>query len=287
MKSGITKFRATQQMQCADFEIYHYRDPYFKPLDFHSHDFYEIYVFLDGSVTYYIEDRIYRLCGGDILVIAPGKMHRPVINDAGAAYERMVLWLDVNYLQGLDGEIWRAFLEMEAQREHLISLSQEDFAFAVELLGRLQALRPDDSALAAVLQRSAAGFFCGLLARQRIEGGAARKTEDASDTVPGVIRYINAHLDEELTLDSICAEFFVSKFHLIRKFKEYTNATVYDYIVSKRIAYAKKLLRQGETAARTAALCGFLGYSNFYRAFVAKTGTTPKKFKELCRISQE
>ncbi len=64
-EEGISRFRTTQLMITSDFEVYHYREPYFKSLDFHSHDFYEAYLFLDGSVTYYIEEQAYDLCAGN------------------------------------------------------------------------------------------------------------------------------------------------------------------------------------------------------------------------------
>ena len=71
-------------------------------MEFHAHDFLELYYFLDGSVTYYIEDQVYDLCPGDLLIIPAGKMHRPVIANEHAAYERMVLWITPQYLQSID-----------------------------------------------------------------------------------------------------------------------------------------------------------------------------------------
>ena len=67
------------EMLRQDFQLSHNRDPYFRTMEFHAHDFLELYYFLDGSVTYYIEDQVYDLCPGDLLIIPAGKMHRPVI----------------------------------------------------------------------------------------------------------------------------------------------------------------------------------------------------------------
>ena len=43
------------------FEAKYQLSPYFKTMAFHSHDFYEIYMFLSGSVSYYIENAGYTL----------------------------------------------------------------------------------------------------------------------------------------------------------------------------------------------------------------------------------
>ena len=90
------------EMLRQDFQLSHNRDPYFRTMEFHAHDFLELYYFLDGSVTYYIEDQVYDLCPGDLLIIPAGKMHRPVIANEYAAYERMVLWITLQYLQSID-----------------------------------------------------------------------------------------------------------------------------------------------------------------------------------------
>ena len=37
------------------FNFSHTRSPHFKTMDFHSHDNFEIYVFADGYITYYID----------------------------------------------------------------------------------------------------------------------------------------------------------------------------------------------------------------------------------------
>ena len=102
MRERISSFNKTQMMISDNFEVYHYREPYFKSLDFHSHDFYEFYLFLDGQVTYYVEDMVYELSRGDLLLIQPGRMHRPVIEREDAVYERMVLWVNRGHLRSLE-----------------------------------------------------------------------------------------------------------------------------------------------------------------------------------------
>lgn len=44
-----------------DFMLSHNKDRYTAPILFHSHDYYEIYFFADGSVKYYVENESYEL----------------------------------------------------------------------------------------------------------------------------------------------------------------------------------------------------------------------------------
>ena len=281
----ISDFRTTQLMIAGDFEAYHYRAPYFQSLDFHTHDFYELYLFLDGRVTYYIEDFAFNLMSGDLLAIAPGRMHRPVIEDEQAVYERMVLWLNAGYLRALaDGAdtLTDALDRISLQNGGRIRLAEEDLAFTRQLLAHLVASRDGDEArklhqdalVTALLTQD-----CLLATGEQAMTGSPAAESAGDALIADVIRYIDAHLSEPLSLDDICAAFYISKFHLLRRFKTYTNATLYDYILSKRIGLARRLIREGATASAASEACGFCDYSSFYKCFTAKTGLTPSQFK--------
>ena len=65
-----------QQMSATTFEVHHKKDKDFKTVEMHSHDFSEVYFFLQGSATYIIEDCKYALRPGDVLIIPPNKLHQ-------------------------------------------------------------------------------------------------------------------------------------------------------------------------------------------------------------------
>ena len=54
---------------------------------YHRHDAYEIYLFLEGNIDFYLEKDCYRLKRGDMVVVAPTQLHRVVCLDEGA-YKR-------------------------------------------------------------------------------------------------------------------------------------------------------------------------------------------------------
>lgn len=287
LHNDISSYRITQYMTNKDFEIYHYRDPYFNAPDFHNHDFYEVYIFLDGNVTYYIEDKIYDLTAGDIILIPPGKMHRPYITDNKTIYERIVLWINSDYLVSLDDKeqrLFNIFNNAGSEIEYLISLPTEDFNFINEIIKKLIQQTNKLKQSLPILKKSYITIILYMISLE-FKNSSENISQTEVDIIPDIIKYINEHLKENLTLEDICNEFFISKFHLIRKFKEHTNSTVYDYIISKRIIIAKKLIRQGFTAINACQECGFSDYSNFYRAFVNKTGMTPSNFKSQSSIS--
>lgn len=263
-----------QVMLEEDFEAHHNRDPYFRTIEFHAHDFLELYLFLDGSVTYYIEDQVYDLCPGDLLIIPPGRMHRPVIANERAAYERMVLWVELDYIARIDsaaGELQAALRGIGANG-YRVPLRGDDLIFAASLFRR-------------IVKMERGGVFTSsairLYLKVAFEAYSLVEKEARGETavIPQVIRYLTEHFREPLRLDDLAARFFISKSYLNRHFKAYTNATVYAYLMALRITHARRMLREGATAAEAGRECGFSDYSTFYKAFKAQTGITPQEFK--------
>ena len=94
-----------------------------------------------------------------------------------------------------------------------------------------------------------------------------------------VFRYIHAHLTEEITLETLEREFFVSRHHLIREFKRRTGQTVHRYIVKARLDLCREYLSQGYSINEVYRMGGFGGYNHFFRAFKQTYGMTPGEYR--------
>ena len=265
------------EMLRQDFQLSHNRDPYFRTMEFHAHDFLELYYFLDGSVTYYIEDQVYNLCPGDLLIIPAGKMHRPVIANEHAAYERMVLWITPQYLQGIDSPAGDLQKNLQKVGEHgyCVPFRGDETVFVTALLKKLLYMQKNDTDP----KFCAGAVELYLWTIFRSYGVIDTTHRNETQVIPQVIRYITEHFSEPLTLEDIAAEFFVSKSYLNRHFKAYTNSTVYAYIMALRLTHARRMLREGIPAVEAGRECGFSDYSTFYKAFKTQTGLSPQQFK--------
>ena len=265
------------EMLRQDFQLSHNRDPYFRTMEFHAHDFLELYYFLDGSVTYYIEDQVYDLCPGDLLIIPAGKMHRPVIANEHAAYERMVLWITPQYLQSIDSPAGDLQKNLQKVGEHgyYVPFRGDETVFVTALLKKLLYMQKNDTDP----KFCAGAVELYLWTIFRSYGVIDTTHRNETQVIPQVIRYITEHFSEPLTLEDIAAEFFVSKSYLNRHFKAYTNSTVYAYIMALRLTHARRMLREGIPAVEAGRECGFSDYSTFYKAFKTQTGLSPQQFK--------
>jgi hypothetical protein len=144
MASRTHSFTTRQKMSRNTFEIFHYRDETVQEVTLHHHDFYEVYFFLSGNVSYNIESRSYRLSPGDILLISPNELHQPIFSPEKQSYERMVLWLNVGFLEQFttsELDMTRCFNTRGQERANLIrpdGVTRELMTYLIQQLLREQ-----------------------------------------------------------------------------------------------------------------------------------------------------
>lgn len=81
MEEKIADCLTTRQyMLSKDFEIYYYNEKYTSKIEMHTHNYYEFYFFIEGDVQIQIENEIYPLKCGDMVIIPPGRRHRAVVD---------------------------------------------------------------------------------------------------------------------------------------------------------------------------------------------------------------
>lgn len=110
----------------------------------------------------------------------------------------------------------------------------------------------------------------------------------ANSYIQDVMRYIVDHLAEPLTGASIAAEFYISRNKLSADFKQFTNTTLHQFIVTLRFERAKGLLRKNEPLGNReiAQQCGFENEYYFYEFFKKQTGMTPREYNKQQKARQ-
>lgn len=280
MKKFIERFNTRQQMQKTSFEIFHYFDSQPGSVALHHHDFYEIYFFISGQVEYQIEGQSYQLQPGDILLISPLELHQPIIDTGLQPYERIVLWISPAFLHQYTTDTinlancFDTSYQNHANLLRLPDLQQQQVRALLDALLE-QSRTPDfgQELLCRSLLLQTVIQLGRLMPRQLTQPDALPKTLTEKLT-----SYINCNYQSTLSLDSLAARFYVSKYYLSHEFHRVMGVSLHRYIVLKRLAMARQLLSMGESPVNIFEKCGFQDYSNFYRSFKAEYGISPRQF---------
>lgn len=282
MKLPQQDFTYRQYMEASDFELFYYQDNKAPEVDFHNHDFYEIYLLLSGSVTYVIEGKSYRMKPRDILIINNKELHKAFV-EKGVPYERIVIWLNPDYIKSLNTDktdLLGVFDSSLINRYNLLRLDPEAMDYIYKIVDKLGIACKSQSFGSDILRTSYIKELLVYINRiYQISNGKDLKLDITyNEKVTKIIHYINQNLDSDLSLESISAKFYLSKYHLLREFKKNTGYTIHRYITQKRLIMAKELLKDCGQVSEVCSKCGFGDYSNFIRAFKREFGISPKKY---------
>ncbi len=99
-----------------------------------------------------------------------------------------------------------------------------------------------------------------------------------------VFNRIHQHLSQNFaridSMEQICDELKVSKYYLSHVFRNYMGMPPMQYITSRRIAYAKKLLQETNlSASAIGEECGYKDQVLFFKAFKRLEGMTPLAYR--------
>jgi len=281
MATRPQRFDTRQIMHSKTFEIFRYKDAYLKEVALHHHDFYEVYFFLSGNVQYNIESRSYLLTPGDVLLISPMELHQPMFGSEQREYERIVLWIDKQFLEGfsLPGQSFTACFDPgNPNHSNLLRPEGIQRQFLMFLLEQLISESTSQEPYQEITALSYLAQVLVLLNRLALQQRREDTVTAPDSTVYSVLGYINDHYSENLTLDDLANKFFISKYHLSREFQRLVGTSVHRYIVQKRLVMAKQMLGEGIPSSEVYQHCGFGDYSNFYRAFRAEYQISPKEY---------
>lgn len=92
--------------------------------------------------------------------------------------------------------------------------------------------------------------------------------------IDDIFAYISNHITEEISLDCLEREFYISKFHISREFKKLTGTTLHKYIVKAKLDLCKKLIEEGKSITDIAQICNLGSYNNLFRVFKKEFGIT-------------
>ena len=272
MKDGIEKRGYLQE----SFRLFHLSSSGQLNVDFHYHEFCKVLLLCSGSGGYSVEGKRYSLQAGDVVLLGSRCVHRPEFSPEHP-YERIIIYIDPAFLkmhsctdcdllQLFSGEETHVLRCSDKGRERLFAMAQDletelaQAYFGKELVTIGQLLR-----LLVEIGRN-------------LRGGAdnyAKPVVPNDERIRSLLEYIDTHLSEELTVETMAEFAFLSKYHLMRKFKSEVGMSLHEYISQRRLISARDLIARGTSVTDACFQVGYRSYSSFFRGYVRLFGMTP------------
>lgn len=250
----------------------HYsRDAFHK----HTHDTYSIGIITEGITKFALyspSPTIIPATKKDLVLINPGQVHscNPQ-QESGFTY--YMLYIDPGFVES----IYQKSNRPAGGYRFDTSLVREEWLFndileQARILFKRKTSAADEQSLITILTNI---FY--------LYGNPADTEESTEiDMVrlePG-LKYLLAHLSEEISLETLANQSGLSQYYFVRAFHHWYGLPPHSYQLQQRIHLAKQRLREGKRIAEVAAETGFADQSHFARKFKALVGTTPGCYRQ-------
>ncbi len=218
----------------------------------------------DGRVLYGSE--YLDVSDGSIIVVNSEALHRL----CGDGYDILGFIIDSDFCKenGIDTSALvfeRCFFDDEIARIMKSTASTvKSYTDAPTSLGGARARCAVLELLIKLTERHSA-VFC--------EIGKERRSSE--EYVKTVIKHLNAHSKEEMSLEELAALCGITKYHLSREFKRYTGSTVFSYLNVLKCKNAEGLILHGKSVSEAAFESGFESLSYFSRTYKKIMGRSP------------
>lgn len=234
----------------------------------HVHDELEIYILLEGDASFMVDNNLYKLSSGDVVISRPNEMHNCILN-TNSVHRHLCFWFDVSCEY-----VFSRFTKIQ-DSPAVISPRKADADVLLSLYEQLE----DASRLEDHFKQ----FYIQLQILDLISKNASQA--EIPSALPTILKNILDDIDKSFmeieNLDFFVNKYSISQSTLNRLFKQHLNTTPKIYLETKKLALSRSLLRRGKNVFEACIQSGFSDYSNFIRLFRKRFGITPKQYRKL------
>ncbi len=249
----------------------------------HGHICFEITLVERGSGVYTVGEKDYRMEKGDIFIFASNEQHC-ITEVSSKGLEIINLHFEPRYLWGYSADSLSEEsinLCFSHNKDFENRIKESDASELKKIFHKIKAEFEQQNKEYKLTVKSLLNLFLIRLIRDfDYSEQSTPLRRDRLHSIRRVINYIDNHLCEDLSLISLSdiagmtPNYFSSLFHNV------SGITLWDYINSKRIDKAIRLLNEKDiTILEIAVSCGFNNTANFNKAFKKVTGMTPTQYR--------
>lgn len=257
---------------------------YTNNIDYHMHNFYEIYVLLEGDVNLYIKNSCYHITSSSLAIINSLEPHK-FTNNRESMFSRIYFHIPKSFVLKYSNEqvnLADCFHNRASGNNNALLLSHSQKDYILDIFNKLtQCSNDNDNHFGINLLFDTYVIQLLIYVNNLYNNESFISPSRYSPDIAFITEYIDSHILENITLDSLADMLSRDKYYLSHKFKKETDTTIFHYLIMARISKAKQLLSEGMNVTETCYNSGFNDYSNFITTFKKITGYTPKKFQKI------
>lgn len=235
--------------------------------DSHIHKEWEIYVNLAGDISFEVDDRIYSVEPGDIIISRPYEYHHCIYHN-----DKIHKFFWILFSSEGNEFLYNSIHKKAGESGHRFSLPKNKTEELIAVCHELTEVQPSEA--------TKYGRFFKLIELLQ----DANTTNDFDKALPAdilfAVDYISTNFSYPISINKLAKEANVSVNTLERHFAQSFGLSPREYIKKKRLANAAKLLSEGHTVASASEHSGFSDYSNFIANFKKYYKMTPFKYKK-------
>ncbi|MBR6781779.1 MAG: AraC family transcriptional regulator [Clostridia bacterium] len=237
----------------------------------HSHPFCEILFVFSGKGETCIDDKTYSIKKGDILIYNPNSVHwESTLGEAGLELG----YFGITNFQ-LSGLPFDCLISKDSSPILRTGSNEADFHFYFRSL--VEEMCED-----AQYNELMAKYWARLILIRILRLANISEAKFIANAIfTRIHQYLSGHFSEIESMDQICDELDVSKYYLSHVFKNYMGMPPMQYVTTRRIAHAKKLLQETDmTASAIGEACGYKDHVLFFKTFKKLEGVTPLVYRK-------
>ncbi|MBQ3147511.1 MAG: helix-turn-helix transcriptional regulator [Oscillospiraceae bacterium] len=236
----------------------------------HCHNHFEIYFITKGNCCYFIENKVYHLIPGDIILIPEGIMHNTEYQNT--IYTRKLISCSEYFIPECIKSLLPSLLYLYRNPEIIESVEQ--------IFSKVEEEYANKDSLSEDIFKCYTHMLFFLLVRHPNQ---YIPQQEEKHYIDDAIHYLQNNYTQQISLQDVSGRYFVSPEHFSRVFKQKTGFNVSEYLNILRLQKAENLLKQLTAAPITeiAEDCGFNDSNYFCVKFKKLYGMPPKKFQTL------
>lgn len=249
------------------------------PTTYHAHDFVELSIVTSGQIRYTIEGEHYILKKGDVMVFNPGVHHQALVDVHTTCTELHIgignLNIDCNAPNYMKSLSWPPIVAMKKYENEFMQCCKE-----IEKEQRLRELGHSFMLKALVMK------LILILYREMDECSHPQSLEasqfasrDKKVIVQSLIDYMSSYYMEDISLDNISKNMYLSPVYISKIFKEETGTSPINYLIQIRLEKAKQILENNRIPVNQVAKA--VGYEDAYyfsKLFKKYYGVSPSAY---------